>query len=115
MIAAVRSKIYVYSTFSGSLAKTFDAHFGRIVSLLAVHKTNRLISGSMDKTIKVWNLDNIMERVFPIDRMDKAIEAISLAAHCNLAATRTRNAIGIWNLNSGEPGEFSSTANFSLS
>lgn len=40
----------------GNLVKTLDAHFARVCGLLSVtapDRTNKLISSSLDKTIKV--------------------------------------------------------------
>ncbi|CAH1788936.1 unnamed protein product [Owenia fusiformis] len=102
VVAGVRKNIYVWEIMKGTLIKTLDAHFGRIIALEAVtNGMNKVISGSIDKTIKVWNFDNIMEDVHAIDRLEKPIESICLANNAYLAATVTRNTVGIWNMESG--------------
>ena len=101
VVACVRKNIYVWDTKSGELSKTLDAHFGRIIQIVAVPKINKVISSSIDKSIKVWNFDNIMEDVHSIDRHDKPIDAISLASNGYIGATTTRNCVGIWNLEDG--------------
>ncbi|KAK2159956.1 hypothetical protein LSH36_143g06049 [Paralvinella palmiformis] len=104
LVAGVRKNLYVWDTNNGDLVKTLDAHFGRIIAMSAVsnQSVNKVISSSIDKTIKVWNFANIRENVFSIDRLEKPIEAVSLAAHTYLGATTTRNCVGIWNLENGK-------------
>ncbi len=101
-VAAVRRNIYVWDVKVGNLVKTLDAHFGRIIALVTVPSVNTIISSSIDKTIKCWNFDNILEDVHPIFRHDKPIEAISLAPLAYIGATTTRNCVGIWNLENGQ-------------
>ena len=103
VVAGVRKNLYVWDVKAGTLTKTLDAHFGRIIALCLVTAPgqNKIISSSFDKTIKVWNFDNILENVNCIDRCEKPIEAISLGRDVNLAATTTRNCVGIWNLDDG--------------
>ena len=50
----------------------------------------------MDKTINVWNFDKILEEVHTLDRMDKPIETVSLAAESSLCVTTTRNQTAVW-------------------
>lgn len=102
VVACVRKVMFVWSTVDGDLMKTLDAHFGRIIQIVTVLKTNKVISSSIDKTIKVWNFENILEDVYSIDRHEKPIDSISLAANAYIGATVTRNCVGIWNLESGK-------------
>src|SRR6218665_2437348 len=110
LVAAVRQVLYVWDARDGDLAKVLNVHFGRIISLDAVTgKLNRLISASIDKTIKVWNLDKILEDVHHIDRLEKPVDVVSVAADGgegngiagSLALTTTRGCIGVWNMESG--------------
>ena len=102
VVAAVRKNIYVWDVKVGNMVKILDAHFGRVICLVSVPSLNKVISASMDKTIKVWNFDNILEDVHSIHRHDKPIEAIDLAANEYIGATTTRNCVGIWNLENGK-------------
>ena len=61
------------------MVKCLDAHFGRIMGLQVV-ATNQIISSSIDKSIRVWNFDNILEDVHTIDRMEKRIEGLTVSA-----------------------------------
>lgn len=110
LVAAVRQVLYVWDARDGDLVKVLNVHFGRIISLDAVtgHRLNKLISASIDKTIKVWNLDKILEDVHHIDRLEKPVDAVSVAADGeeggiagSLALTTTRGCIGIWNMENG--------------
>ena len=104
LVAGVRKNLYVWDVKGGNLVKTLDAHFGRIIVLTAVITggKNRVVSSSIDKSIKVWNFDNILEDVHAIDRLEKPIEAVSLATNAYVGAVTTRNCVGVWNLESGK-------------
>ena len=101
-VAAVRKNIYVWDVKVGNLVKTLDAHFGRIIAMTAVNDIKKLISSSIDKSVKVWNFDNILEDVHCIFRHEKSIDALSLASNAYIGATITRNCVGIWNLENGK-------------
>ncbi|KAK3802261.1 hypothetical protein RRG08_004547, partial [Elysia crispata] len=102
VVAGVRKNLYVWDVKQGNMVKTLDAHFGRICALTSVSAgRNAIISSSMDKTIKVWNFDKILEEVHPIDRLERPIETIHLASESPLCATTTRNTVAIWNLETG--------------
>lgn len=103
VVAGVRRNLYVWDVKQGNMVKVLDAHFGRIIAMDAVRgKKNKVISSSIDKTIKVWNFDNILEDVHSIDRLEKPIESINLAENVNLGVTTTRNGIGVWNVERGK-------------
>lgn len=114
LVAAVRMVLFVWDARDGDLIKTLDVHFGRIISLMAVTcRVNKVISASIDKTIKVWNLDKILEDVHHIDRLEKPIDGISVvaddnddskgvaAAESSVVVTPTRSCIGVWNMKTG--------------
>ncbi|XP_012943969.1 NACHT and WD repeat domain-containing protein 2 [Aplysia californica] len=102
VVAGVRKNLYVWDVKQGNMVKVLDAHFGRICALTSVTTgRNAVISSSMDKTIKVWNFDKILEDVHPIDRLERPIETIALASESPLCATTTRNTVAIWNLETG--------------
>lgn len=100
VVAAVRHNLYVWSVSTGDLVKTLGAHFGRIMALDPISKS-RISSSSIDKSIKVWNLENILEEVHAIDRLEKSIEELSLSADATVAVTTTRSCVGVWNLETG--------------
>ncbi|KAK0046460.1 NACHT and WD repeat domain-containing protein 2 [Biomphalaria pfeifferi] len=102
VVAGVRKNLYVWDVKQGNMVKVLDAHFGRICALTSSSVgRNAVISSSMDKTIKVWNFDKILEEVHPIDRLERPIETIHLAQQSQLCATTTRNTVAIWNLGTG--------------
>ena len=103
VVAAVRKNLYVWDVKQGNMVKVLDAHFGRIIALTSVTQgCNKVISSSIDKTIKVWNFDNILEDVHSIDRLEKPIETIDLASEVPLCVTTSRNCVGVWNLENGK-------------
>ncbi|KAL3270705.1 hypothetical protein HHI36_021233 [Cryptolaemus montrouzieri] len=103
-IAGVRKNLYVWSMESHKLMKVLDAHFARIIQLepLTIGNWNCIVTSSIDRTVKVWNINNIFEQVHVIDRHELQIDAISLSNDLSLAVTVTRNCVGVWNLRIGK-------------
>ncbi|CAH2243694.1 jg8754 [Pararge aegeria aegeria] len=102
-VAGVRKSLYVWSLETTKLIKILDAHFGRIVQLepLTVGAWNNVITSSIDRTVKIWNIDNIFEQVHKIDRQELPIDSISLARDQQLAVTVTRSCWGLWDTSTG--------------
>uniref|UniRef100_A0AC35FF30 Uncharacterized protein n=1 Tax=Panagrolaimus sp. PS1159 TaxID=55785 RepID=A0AC35FF30_9BILA len=85
------------------LVRIVDAHFGRILNLrsVAMQGQNLLISSSIDRSVKIWNMENIFEKSFAVINMDQPIEKILLAKERPaLAVTQTRKYIGVWDIRS---------------
>ncbi|CAB3255055.1 unnamed protein product [Arctia plantaginis] len=103
-VAGVRKSLYVWSMETTKLIKILDAHFGRIVQLepLTVGTWNNVITSSIDRTVKIWNIDNIFEQVHKIDRQELPIDSISLARDKCLAVTVTRSCWGLWDTSTGK-------------
>lgn len=102
-IAGVRKSLYVWSLESKLLMKVLDAHFGRIIQLeaLVVGNWNSCVTSSIDRSVKVWNINNIFEQVHVIDRHELQIDSISLSDDGELAITVTRSCVGVWELKTG--------------
>lgn len=107
-MAAVRKILYVWSVEDATLVQVLDVHFGRVVTLSSVtHGMNKLVSSSIDRSIKVWTVKHILERIHPISRQEKGIDSISASASnvdegaAPLVVTSTRSGVGIWNTASG--------------
>lgn len=60
------------------LMKVLDAHFGRIIQLesLTIATWNSVITSSIDRSVKIWNINNIFEKVHVIDRHELQIDNI---------------------------------------
>jgi len=101
-VAGVRKNLYVWCLQSGQLAKVLDAHFGRIIQLepLTIGNWNNLVTSSIDRSVKVWNINNIFEKVHVIDRHELQIDDISLS-EVDMAVTVTRSCVGVWETRSG--------------
>ncbi|XP_026300938.1 NACHT and WD repeat domain-containing protein 2 isoform X2 [Apis mellifera] len=102
-VAGVRKNLYVWNLETSELVKILDAHFARIIQLeaLTVGNWNSVVTSSIDRSVKVWNINNIFEQVHVIDRHELQIDMISLAEECNIAAIVTRDCVGIWDLQTG--------------
>ncbi|VEN47743.1 unnamed protein product, partial [Callosobruchus maculatus] len=103
-IAGVRKNLYVWSVEKKKLMKILDAHFGRIIQLeaLTIGNWNSIVTSSIDRTAKVWNINNIFETVHVIDRHELQVDSISLSDDLSLAVTTTRNCVGVWDLRIGK-------------
>lgn len=77
-VAGVRKNLYVWSLENRQLVKILDAHFGRIIQLeaLTIGNWNCAITSSIDRSVKVWNINNIFEQVHVIDRHELQIDNI---------------------------------------
>ncbi|XP_018333645.1 NACHT and WD repeat domain-containing protein 2 [Agrilus planipennis] len=103
-IAGVRKNLYVWELKNQKLVKVLDAHFARIIQLdaLIIGNWNCIVTSSIDRTVKVWNINNIFEQVHVIDRHELQIDSISLAKDVPLAVTVTRSCVGVWDLTVGK-------------
>lgn len=104
VVAGVRDNIYLWDTSYGTFLKTLDAHYGRITCLLGSFKEqkNIVVSSSMDKTIKIWNLNNILEEDFPLDHLEKPIEALHVSILACIVMAQSRNQLAIYSLKDGK-------------
>ena len=103
-VAGVRQNLYIWLVISGILVISLDAHFARIndVTPLIYDTWNCIITSSMDRTVKVWNLKNVFEQVHHIDRHESQIDSISLCTNVGIAVTVTRGCVGIWDILTGK-------------
>jgi WD40 repeat protein len=103
-VAGIRKELYIWSMENGSLVKCLDAHFARIIDIqpLTVGSWNSVITSSIDRTVKVWNMNYIFEQVHHIDRHELQIDSVSVCTKLGVAVTVTRNCIGIWDLLTGK-------------
>ncbi|KAI6199667.1 hypothetical protein M3Y96_00651200 [Aphelenchoides besseyi] len=102
-VAGVRKNLYIFNVGTSQLVRTIDAHFGRILNLRSVTTSghNILISSSIDRSIKIWNVDNIYEKSFSVINMDQPIEKILIPRHKpHLAITQTRKYLSLWDIRS---------------
>jgi WD40 repeat protein len=104
VVTGVRDNIYIWETSYGVFIKTLDAHYGRISTLLSSFGSetkNLVLSASMDKTIKIWNINNILEEDFILDHFEKPIEQLHVSIQAGIAMVMTRNQLGIVSLKDG--------------
>ena len=108
MILGIRKELYVWCIETEELVKTLDAHFARIVEIhqLTMPGWNAVITASIDRTVKVWNINYIFEQVHHIDRHELPIDSVSLSTDAGIAVVVTRNCIGIWDLLTGGQASF---------
>ena len=102
-VAGIRKELYIWNMENEQLSKVLYAHFQRIVDIqsLVVGRENSVITSSIDRSIKVWDLNYIFEEAHHIDKHELTIESVSVSSSANLAVTATRGCIGVWDYMSG--------------
>ncbi|NET62232.1 MAG: WD40 repeat domain-containing protein [Symploca sp. SIO2E6] len=106
--------IKLWNLKTGTLLGTIPAHTGasnqapgrsnRSVSVLAYTPDgNILVSGSYDRTIKVWNQQTTGQLAYPPLRGHTGpIEAIAIHPNGEIIASASRDGVRLWNLQTGE-------------
>lgn len=99
--AGVRSILYVWELKSGELVRTVDVHFRRVLCMVAVtsHGANKIATASLDRTVKVLNMENTLQQSHVIDRQHQAVEDMVISA--GIVVTRSRTYVGLWKLRTG--------------
>ena len=102
-VAGIRKELYIWNMETEELSKVLYAHFQRIVDIksLVVGRENSVITSSIDRSIKVWDLNYIFEDDHHIDKHELTIESVSVSSKANLAVTATRGCIGVWDYMTG--------------
>ena len=87
-----RQELLVWDMETGDLVKRMTAHFQRIVEIksLVVGSNNEIITSSIDRCIKIWNLDYIFEKERHIDKHELTIDTLSISTSAGIAVTVTR-------------------------
>ncbi|CAF4551274.1 unnamed protein product [Rotaria sp. Silwood1] len=104
-IACVKSTVYVFEIEWGELLVSLDLHFGRILVLKGLSTgsggNNYVITTGMDKTTKVWNLENAREKSISISQMDKAIEMLQISTDTQIIMAQTRTQLCLFDMSTG--------------
>ncbi|OAF67265.1 Leucine-rich repeat and WD repeat-containing protein [Intoshia linei] len=89
---------------------TLEDHYSRIITLLPAicRNVNKIVTSSIDKSIKVWNVDNLLDEIVKIHRQVKPIEKIHTtkndeenSLNDTRIITHTRTSIAEWNIDNG--------------
>ena len=69
---------------------------------LASTGSNCIVTSSIDKTVKVWDLDCMEQAVHTVERHDLPVEEVMLGGDNNMVAARSRNCIVVWDGDTGK-------------
>lgn len=104
-IAAVKSSVYIFAIEWGELIASLDSHFGRILVLKGLSSgsggNNYVITTGMDKTTKVWNLQNAREKPISISQLDKTIEMMHISTDTQTIMAQTRTQLCLFDMRTG--------------
>ena len=77
-VSGIRKELYIWNMETEELSKVLYAHFQRIVDIksLVVGRENSVITSSIDRSIKVWDLNYIFEEDHHIDKHELTIESV---------------------------------------
>lgn len=103
-VSGIRQELVVWSMDTGLLVHRLVAHFQRIVEIksLVTKNENAVLTSSIDRSIKVWNLDYIFEKEHHIDKHELTIDNVNISTSAQIAVVVTRSCIGIWDFMTGE-------------
>jgi WD40 repeat protein len=90
--------IKIWSTESGECLKTLTEHTNRVEGLIVSNDKKYLISGSSDKTIRVWNIENDFECVQTLQQ-EGSVTSLCLLPNNILVCGLNNGKITKWNLN----------------
>ena len=95
-VSGIRQELIVWDMGNGALVKRLTAHFQRIVEIksLVTGNENSVLTSSIDRSIKVWNLDYIFEKEQHIDKHELTIDTVSITTSAQIAVVVTRSCIG---------------------
>ena len=115
----MKSTIYIFEIEWGNLIASLDSHFGRILVIKCLSSTsgtnNFIITTGMDKTTKVWNLQNAREKSIAIAQLDKTIEMMHISTETQTIMAQTRTQLSLFDMRTGFPkGDLCSNAHGSI-
>lgn len=62
---------------------------------------NYVITTGMDKTTKVWNLENAREKSISLSQMDKTIEMLHISNETPIILAQTRTQLSLFDMKTG--------------
>lgn len=101
----MKSTVYIFEIEWGELKASFDSHFGRILVMKSLSTgsggTNYIITTGMDKTTKVWNLQNAREKSIAIAQLDKLIEMMHISSETQIIMAQSRTQLSLFDMRTG--------------
>ena len=101
----MKSTVYIFAIEWGELIASLDSHFGRILVLKGLSAgsggNNFVITTGMDKTTKVWNLQNAREKTISIAQLDKTIEMMHISTETQVIMAQTRTQFCMFDMRTG--------------
>ena len=100
-VAGLRRQLHVWSVATQELLTSLEAHSGRIVEVAALPASNCVITSSLDKTLRVWDLSCVLAPVHTRPRLALPLQEVLVCREPDLAVTLTRSCLAVWCLLQG--------------
>ena len=101
----MKSTVYIFEIEWGELMASFDSHFGRILVMKSISTgsggTNYIATTGIDKTTKVWNLQNAREKSIAIAQLDKLIEMMHISSETQIIMAQSRTQLSLFDMRTG--------------
>ena len=90
--------ISIWNLVTKSLVKTFAGHTNNILTLIQI-KNGLILSGSLDKTIKVWNISN--QTFSKSLQLGSGVKVLTELSNKLIAVGLSNSMIQLWNISAG--------------
>lgn len=105
MIAAIHSKfavrIWNVEGETGQVVHVLEGHTGTVRTLAFSYDDRRLISASVDRTLRVWNIIT-GEAVFVLEGLSDSVNSITFSPSGHQIASCDERAVQVWSAETGE-------------
>ncbi|MCE9527436.1 MAG: hypothetical protein K8R36_15440, partial [Planctomycetales bacterium] len=97
-------KIKIFDLATGQIAKTLAGHTGPVTGVTFSADASKLVSGSQDKTFRVWNLATAMQ-IASVETPAPVNAVALVAAEAQVATGGADNSLRLWALPAAAPTE----------
>ena len=92
--------VKVWSVATKSLVSTCEGHTDGVVAVAAMPDGQRILSGSMDNTVRVWLLDGALKNTFEL-HTDTVMSLVALPDNQHALSASRDKTVKLFNVNDG--------------
>ena len=99
LISTCNNMVFVWNTQKWTLDKQFEAHQGEIYCIWMLHKTNIIVTGSIDRTVRFWDMDKQYANVNSFEGHSDAVLDVLTCVEQNMMFTASADfTVKAWSL-----------------